>query len=38
MISSGKYIIVGIVLNDDIKWICFHGSFDFAYFLKLLIN
>jgi CCR4-NOT transcription complex subunit 7/8 len=28
----------GIVLNDEIKWICFHGSYDFAYFLKMMIN
>lgn len=28
----------GIVLNEDIKWICFHGSYDFAYFLKMMMN
>ncbi len=26
----------GLALNDDIKWISFHGGFDFAYLLKLL--
>jgi CCR4-NOT transcription complex subunit 7/8 len=31
-------IASGIVLNEEIRWICFHGSYDFAYFLKLIIN
>lgn len=28
----------GLVLNPSITWICFHGCFDMAYFLKILIN
>ena len=24
------------MLNEDIKWISFHGGFDFAYLLKML--
>jgi CCR4-NOT transcription complex subunit 7/8 len=26
----------GLVLNDEVKWIAFHGMYDFAYMLKLL--
>ena len=26
----------GIVLNDKMMWISFHGSYDFAYLLKIL--
>ncbi len=29
---------LGLALNDDIKWLCFHGTYDFAYFLKMLIG
>ena len=33
------YLITsGLVLNTDIHWICFQGSYDFGYLLKLLIN
>ena len=32
------FLISGLVLNSDIIWISFHGSYDFAYMLKLLIN
>ena len=28
----------GLVLNDNIKWVTFHGSYDFAYFIKALSN
>ena len=28
----------GLVLNDDIRWICFHGAYDFAYLLKTLTD
>ena len=34
-----SYLITsGLVLNSDIHWICFQGSYDFGYLLKLLIN
>ena len=26
----------GLVLNDDVRWICFHGSYDFAYLIRTL--
>lgn len=26
----------GLVLNEDIKWITFHGGFDFAYLIRIL--
>lgn len=25
-------------MNDDIKWISFHGGFDFAYIIRMLNN
>lgn len=33
--SSGKIIIrnSGLILNEDLKWIVFHGGFDFGYLI-----
>jgi len=28
----------GLVLNEDARWITFHGAFDYAYLIKILIN
>ena len=27
---------LGLILNEDVKWISFHGGFDFAYLLRML--
>ncbi len=32
------FITSGLVLNENVKWITFHGSYDFAYFVKALSN
>ena len=32
------FVISGLVLNPDVKWISFHGCYDFGYLLKLLIS
>jgi CCR4-NOT transcription complex subunit 7/8 len=35
----GEYMISsGLVLNEEIQWITFHGIYDFAYFLRSLAN
>jgi len=32
-----EYLIAsGLLLNEDIKWITFHGGFDFAYLIRML--
>lgn len=30
------FIASGLVLTDNVKWICFHGGFDFGYLIRLL--
>ena len=35
----GEYFITsGLLLNHDIHWICYHGSYDFAYLLKIALG
>ncbi len=35
----GEYLMTsGLVLNDNVHWISFQGSYDFAYVLKILTN
>ena len=33
-----KLLSSGLVLNPHIHWVCYQGSYDFAYLLRLLIN
>ena len=37
-IFAEYFTISGLVLNPDIHWISFHGSYDFGYLLRLLLN
>ena len=34
---ASYFMVSGLVLNPDVKWISFHGCYDFGYLLKLLI-
>lgn len=35
----GEYLTTsGLLLNEDIHWVSFHGIYDFAYFLKIVTN
>ena len=37
--SFGEALMTsGIILNEDIKWVSFHGGYDFAYLLKVISN
>ena len=35
----GNFLMTsGLVINSDITWIAFHGSYDFSYLMKVLLN
>jgi CCR4-NOT transcription complex subunit 7/8 len=37
--TFAEYIITsGLILNDEVTWITFHGIYDFAYLLRLITN
>ena len=38
ILNSEYLTISGLVLNPEVHWISFHGSYDFAYMLRLLLN
>ncbi len=31
-----KIKILGLLYNDDVKWIVYHGGFDFGYILNMM--
>lgn len=33
-----QFLLLGIVLMDNIKWLSFHSGYDFGYLLKLLTD
>ena len=37
-IFAEYFMVSGLVLNPDIRWVSFHGCYDFGYLLKLLLS
>ena len=37
-IFAQYFMVSGLVLNPEVNWVSFQGSYDFGYLLKLLIN
>lgn len=38
VLFADGFLSSGLILNEDINWITFHGAFDFAYLIKVLSN
>lgn len=38
MDMAEAFFTSGFILDDRFTWVCFHGSYDFAYLLKILHN
>lgn len=38
MVFADFLMTSGLVVNNEITWIAFHGAYDFAYVVKVLIN
>lgn len=36
LVFAEMIMVSGLVLNDRVKWVTFHGGFDFGYFLRTL--
>jgi CCR4-NOT transcription complex subunit 7/8 len=30
------FVASGLVLTENVKWVCFHGGYDFGYLIKIL--
>lgn len=38
MIFSDCLMSSGLLMNPDVVWITFHGTYDFSYLIKTLMN
>lgn len=36
LVFAEYFTVSGLVLNENVKWVTFHGGFDFGYFLRAL--